>query len=263
MAKTKIDWCDFTWNPIWGCPNGCPYCYARGIARRFGKKVGLREARWHFENKEDISYLNGISSTRITDFVEPLVLWHRMECDFPRKPSRIFVNSMSDVAKWPAGAMGHVMERISLNNQHQYLFLTKSPRFYAEDFLQYFNGVRAARNVWAGVTITGAEHPSAFSNTVNTANQLAAARVPMFLSIEPLLKFDPFNFMSFFKVLTMTGGLKWVIIGAENGNRIGKVIPKKEWILEIARWCGVVGIPVFMKSSLKGIVKLDQSSPPF
>lgn len=34
--KTKIDWCDSTWNPVTGCLHGCEYCYARGIANRFG-----------------------------------------------------------------------------------------------------------------------------------------------------------------------------------------------------------------------------------
>ena len=36
MNKTKIDWCDSTWNPVTGCLHGCEYCYARGIANRFG-----------------------------------------------------------------------------------------------------------------------------------------------------------------------------------------------------------------------------------
>ena len=35
-AKTKIDWCDSTWNPVTGCLHGCEYCYARRIAERFG-----------------------------------------------------------------------------------------------------------------------------------------------------------------------------------------------------------------------------------
>ena len=34
--KTKIDWADAPVNPWWGCSNTCPYCYARGIAKRFG-----------------------------------------------------------------------------------------------------------------------------------------------------------------------------------------------------------------------------------
>ena len=35
MEKSKIEWCDSTWNPISGCYHTCPYCYARGTANRF------------------------------------------------------------------------------------------------------------------------------------------------------------------------------------------------------------------------------------
>ncbi len=35
MKKSKIDWCDSTWNPVTGCLNECKYCYAKGIANRF------------------------------------------------------------------------------------------------------------------------------------------------------------------------------------------------------------------------------------
>ena len=38
-AKTKIEWADATWNPVTGCLHGCPYCYARSIAQRFGCKI--------------------------------------------------------------------------------------------------------------------------------------------------------------------------------------------------------------------------------
>lgn len=36
MNKTKIEWCDSTWNPVTGCLHGCEYCYASKIANRFG-----------------------------------------------------------------------------------------------------------------------------------------------------------------------------------------------------------------------------------
>ena len=35
MDKTKIDWADATWNPVTGCLHSCPYCYARGMAKRY------------------------------------------------------------------------------------------------------------------------------------------------------------------------------------------------------------------------------------
>jgi len=36
MNRTKIEYCDYTWNPIRGlCPEACWYCYARAMYRRF------------------------------------------------------------------------------------------------------------------------------------------------------------------------------------------------------------------------------------
>jgi len=49
-SKTKIDWCDSTWNPVTGCLHGCEYCYARKIAQRF-------EGWNSLENKESVSGL--------------------------------------------------------------------------------------------------------------------------------------------------------------------------------------------------------------
>ena len=35
MNKTKIEWCDYTWNPVVGCKTGCDYCYAERMNKRF------------------------------------------------------------------------------------------------------------------------------------------------------------------------------------------------------------------------------------
>lgn len=32
MEKSKIEWTDSTYNPVTGCYNNCPYCYAHRIA---------------------------------------------------------------------------------------------------------------------------------------------------------------------------------------------------------------------------------------
>lgn len=34
MEKSKIEWTDSTYNPVTGCYNNCPYCYAGRIANR-------------------------------------------------------------------------------------------------------------------------------------------------------------------------------------------------------------------------------------
>ncbi|MFT3952764.1 MAG: DUF5131 family protein [Oscillospiraceae bacterium] len=68
-----------------------------------------------------------------------------------------------------------------------------------------------------------------------------------FLSIEPLL--EPLNFK-----YSHFDGIRWVIIGAESGNRKDKVIPEKAWIDDIVNECQKNDMPVFMKDSLIPIV---------
>ena len=41
MNKSRIEWCDHTWNPITGCRHGCEYCYARSHVIRFTGDVRL------------------------------------------------------------------------------------------------------------------------------------------------------------------------------------------------------------------------------
>ena len=45
--------------------------------------------------------------------------------------------------------------------------------------------------------------------------------------------------------------LNWMIIGAETGNRKGKIIPKEEWIRDIIYFADHEKVPVFMKDNLK------------
>ena len=45
--------------------------------------------------------------------------------------------------------------------------------------------------------------------------------------------------------------------GAETGNRKGKVIPEKSWIDELAYCSAQQKTPIFMKSSLRGIMGVD------
>ena len=50
---------------------------------------------------------------------------------------------------------------------------------------------------------------------------------------------------------------KWVIFGAETGNRKDKVVPKKEWIDNAVQMCRNIGAAVFMKESLRAIMEDD------
>lgn len=47
---------------------------------------------------------------------------------------------------------------------------------------------------------------------------------------------------------------EWVILGAETGNRKGKVVPQKEWIDNMVAKCRMMGARIFMKDSLVPVV---------
>jgi len=89
--KESIGWCDMTWNPVWGCHTGCEYCYARQMAKRFAKRI----AEKNFKGKEyeacRIAY-----EASLKQFI-PTWVESSFSKKFPKKPSLIFVNSMSDI----------------------------------------------------------------------------------------------------------------------------------------------------------------------
>ena len=52
MNKTKIEWTEWTWNPVVGCQRGCHYCYARKIFQRFHKSNKFTDVRLYPERLE-------------------------------------------------------------------------------------------------------------------------------------------------------------------------------------------------------------------
>lgn len=122
--------------------------------------------------------------------------------------------------------------------QRRYLFLTKNPKRYVD---LYGNGILRVRDsFWYGSTITGANEPFFFS-------RMPDDNPHTFCSIEPIIE----------PVGTMQEMPDWVIVGAETGNRKGKVAPCKEWIDEIAAECKRRGKPLFMKDSLHDLMGDD------
>jgi protein gp37 len=65
-----------------------------------------------------------------------------------------------------------------------------------------------------------------------------------FISFEPLLG-DPKIPEEVFK------NIQWIIIGAESGNRKGKVIPKLDWIWGLLNAADKHFLPVYMKDTLQ------------
>lgn len=244
MENTKIGWCDSTWNPVTGCIHGCAYCYARGIADRFGSFETI--------DGENIKVLNTGYSINCVEVKEkartpypekftPTFHKYRLG-DYENKAGRnVFVCSMADLfGKWvPDEWIQEVFAACEKAPQHNYLFLTKNPARYEQYSVKAYS-VPGVFNLWYGMSVT-------------TENDLGKTwMLPeychTFISIEPIL--EDFNIVEGDLRLS---DLEWVIIGAETGRRKNKVVPKKKWIDDIVNACIRHGIFVFMKSSLADI----------
>ena len=111
-VKSDIEWSDASWNPATGCTQlspGCDHCYAKTFAERFRGVPGH-------------PYQQGFD----------LKLWEG-RLDLPlrwKKPSKIFVNSMSDLfhEDIPDDFILEVFRVMALADWHIFQVLTKRPR---------------------------------------------------------------------------------------------------------------------------------------
>lgn len=253
MDKTKIEWCDSTWNPVTGCLHECEYCYARGIAERFGtlfKGDILPE-------DEGLSFIPDTPETfcvldepikNESGKMEPYPAnfyptFHRYRLgEYEKKKGRtIFVCSMADLfGAWvPDSWIDEVFAACKKAPQHRYLFLTKNPQRYVE--LATDGKLPAKDNMWYGTTTTTPDEHFFWGGACHT-----------FVSIEPILR----DYSGEVRGMCDTFA-QWVIVGAETGKRKDKIIPEKSWIDAIAKTCEKGNIALFMKDSLIPIVGED------
>ena len=219
MQKSKIEWTDYTVNPVKGyCPMACPYCYARRMYDRF---------RWDKTIRYDDTSWFGIVHL---------------------PPSRIFVGSTIELfGDWIITAwMNCILDQVKLNSQHTFIFLTKKPQNLGK-------WSPFPPNTWVGVSAT------TDNSTLDALLSLMkiSAKVK-FISFEPLHGHCTFpwgisaNNLDK-KVVSTIKALAWIIIGAETGNRKGK--PPLEqvqgWAREIIKAADEAGVPVFTKDNLK------------
>lgn len=277
-AKTKIDWCDSTWNPITGCQHDCEYCYACGIAKRFGGfdhdeeknpvgtqlAIGIQE----LDRPKYIMRKNGLSKAPYPYFFLPT--FHHYLIDQPGKwsePRTIFVCSMADLfGEWvPDEWIKQVFEACEAVSQHRYLFLSKNPGRYCH--LERAGIMPKGDNFWFGATFDHSNwpghdgpheipgRPTTFAlhgKMVHDAGDFYYPAYPeknRFVSFEPLL----------YDIGAHIGstGAQWHIIGAETGNRKGKVATQREWVEHIVEYSDMNHIPVFMKESLRDLMGDD------
>ncbi len=216
MSKTKIDWCDETWNPVYGCLNECHYCYARRIAQKHGRTEAERKFIPHW--RED-----------------------SFNKKFARSTHRVFVNSMSDIMFWEPKWMERVLERIADLPEIEFIFLTKGG--YAPYHLFEY-----PPNVIAGVTVTTRAQ---YEELVNDSRDTRAPSPPTAwaLNIEPML--EPV----LGKDEQFAEAWDWIIMGPETGDSsktsgIAPVLMKMEWVMPIVISSLRTHTSVFMKEGM-------------
>lgn len=235
-TKSNIGWTDATWNPVTGCSKvsaGCRNCYAEALTERFGRQK-FSDVVLHPERLE-----------------QPLH-W--------RKPSRVFVNSMSDLFHEQVldEFLDQVFAVMALAHEHTFQVLTKRPermRAYLSDYED--NLCRWADALPPGypcgaADIEGAAYP--LPNVwlgVSVENQETAdERIPIllqtptavrFLSVEPLL--EPINLSAW--IDWPDRSIAWVIIGGESGPQRREC--NVEWIRDLVWQCRCAAVRVFVK----------------
>ncbi len=210
MAKSSIEWTESTWNPVTGCTKtsaGCLNCYAERMAVRL-QAMGQP------------AYATGFSLALHPEKLTQPLDW--------RRPSTIFVNSMSDLfhEEIPTEFILQVFQTMQQASWHRFQILTKR----AERLQDLSQLIEWPENVWMGVTV---ENTQAIERVMDLAK--CHARVK-FISCEPLL--GPLDDLDL-------DGMNWVIVGGESGPHARPM--KEEWAVSIRDKCLVAGVPYFFK----------------
>lgn len=213
---SNIEWTDVTWNPVTGCTKvsqGCKHCYAERLYERFNGKGSFRNVICHEDR-----------------FLQPFKR---------KKPSRIFVNSMSDLfhEDVPFQFIDKVYDTMWCTPRHTYQVLTKR----ADRMQQYCsNIVPYIPNVWQGVSVED-------QKTADERIPLLTAThaVIRFLSMEPLL--GPVDLSPFLPSPLGFGIplIDWVIVGGESGPGARPMHP--QWVRDLRDQCKEAGIAFFFK----------------
>ena len=147
MGKTKIEWCDYTINPVKGlCPVGCSYCYARRMYKRF---------KWDKTIREDVTVYD--------------------QLDKMKAGSRVFIGSTIELfGDWVTPLMrSNIYHVCEMYPDLTFIFLTKRP----QDLPKAFDD-----NCWVGVSAT--DYQSYMQASFKLLDIKARVK---FLSFEPLL----------------------------------------------------------------------------
>ena len=227
MAKSSIEWTQATWNPTTGCTHiskECEFCYAE------------KETKRYMHNPNQPKYKAGFDVVveHPSSLLEPFT-W--------KKPTTVFVNSMSDLFHKDISLdfIKKVFDVMNKTPEHTYQVLTKRN----DILLKYSDELTWSDNIWMGVSVG----MQVSVRKIKALEQCGAKH--KFLSIEPLIE-DLGDFS--------LKGIDLVFVGGESGSN--KVRPMKlEWVMNVYEQCKKDNVVFFFKQWGKTRNNPDPNDP--
>lgn len=213
MQESGIAWTDVTWNPTHGCSKvsaGCDNCYAERISRRHGHT--------------DYPWTNEHAQENVTERPD------KLEEPYSIEPSRIFVNSMSDLFHSAISEefIRNVFAVMRNCPEHVFQVLTKRPGRAANMTLQWPD------NVWMGTSVEDRQ-------VVERITMLAGTDAKtQFVSFEPLI--GPVGDVELTEI-------DWAIVGGESAPDSVRREMNHKWARDILRQCRRDDVKFFFKQS--------------
>ena len=233
--RSKIEWCDHTFNPWTGCTKvspACDNCYAEGWAKRSG------HVKWgpHGDRR------------RTKTWGDPVKWNKRLEGTGLRES--VFCASLADVFDKHRSidpAWRHdLWELIAQTPNLIWLLLTKRPQNVLDMVPVHWLDIKWPQNVWIGTTV---ENQTEADRRIPHLLRLPAP--VRFLSCEPLL--GPLR-ISTYMATGWDGDIRkarpanrvdWVIAGGESGSGARPMHP--EWLESLRDQCQAAGVPFHFK----------------
>lgn len=256
MNKSKIEWVDYTWNPVSGCYGKCPNCDVEKKLNRLAGDVRLNLAdercKRYGDNTPPLYVLDEPFKTKNsnnipTPFgVAPTL--HKYRLTWPQKlksGANILVGAIGDMfaTHIPDEWIEEVFKACEAYPQHNYLFITRNPERY--NSLAREGILRRNSNFWYGSFVTNSDEDIAVSHS-HTFNTYEV--------INPIDKpFDEDEMCTDEYIKNgNTNCTEWFVINScESKNE------EPKWLKSILVLASKCNTPVFLNSQLKSIVGED------
>lgn len=213
MQESNIAWTDQTWNPTHGCSKvsaGCDNCYAERISRQY--------------NHTEYEWMNEHAAENVSERPD------KLEEPYDIEPSRIFVNSMSDLfhSQVSEEFIREVFAVMRNCPEHVFQILTKRPGRAAHMTLEW------PENVWMGTSVEDERVVERIDMLADTPAQTR------FVSFEPLI--GPVGELDL-------AAIDWAIVGGESGPDDARREMDHAWARDILRQCRRDDVAYFFKQS--------------